>query len=41
MIPMLKGMFGLLTRARLLLADQERPLLRRLSCEALAPSSTH
>lgn len=35
MIPMLEGSFGLLTRARLLeLADQERPLLRRLSCEA-------
>ena len=35
MIPLLEGSFGLLTRARLLeLADQERPLLRRLSCEA-------
>ena len=35
MIPMLEGSFGLITRARLLeLADQERPLLRRLSCEA-------
>ena len=35
MIPMLEGSFGLLTHARLLeLADQERPLLRRLSCEA-------
>lgn len=35
MIPVLEGSFGLLTRARLLeLADQERPLLRRLSCEA-------
>ena len=35
MIPMLEGTFGLVTRARLLeLADQERPLLRRLSCEA-------
>ena len=35
LIPMLEGSFGLLTRARLLeLADQERPLLRRLSCEA-------
>ena len=35
MIPMLEGSFGLVTRARLLeLADQERPLLRRLSCEA-------
>lgn len=34
-IPILEGFFGLLTRARLLeLADQERPLLRRLSCEA-------
>ena len=34
-IPVLEGFFGLLTRARLLeLADQERPLLRRLSCEA-------
>jgi len=34
-IPVLEGSFGLLTRARLLeLADQERPLLRRLSCEA-------
>ena len=35
MIPFLEGFFGLLTRARLLeLADQERPLLRRLSTEA-------
>ena len=35
MIPLLEGSFGLVTRARLLeLADQERPLLRRLSCEA-------
>ena len=35
MIPFLEGSFGLITRARLLeLADQERPLLRRLSCEA-------
>jgi len=35
MIPLLEGSFGLITRARLLeLADQERPLLRRLSCEA-------
>ena len=35
LIPILEGSFGLLTRARLLeLADQERPLLRRLSCEA-------
>ena len=34
-IPILESSFGLLTRARLLeLADQERPLLRRLSCEA-------
>ena len=34
LIPMRRS-FGLLTRARLLeLADQERPLLRRLSCEA-------
>jgi len=34
-IPVLEGSFGLLTRARLLeLADQGRPLLRRLSCEA-------
>ena len=34
-IPLLESSFGLLTRARLLeLADQERPLLRRLSCEA-------
>ena len=34
-IPVLEGFFGLLTRARLLeLADQERPLLRRLSKEA-------
>lgn len=34
-IPALEVFFGLLTRARLLeLADQERPLLRRLSCEA-------
>lgn len=35
LIPILEGSFGLLTRARMLeLADQERPLLRRLSCEA-------
>lgn len=35
MIPFLESSFGLLTRARLLeLADQERPLLRRLSSEA-------
>ena len=35
LIPVLESSFGLLTRARLLeLADQERPLLRRLSCEA-------
>ncbi len=35
LIPILESSFGLLTRARLLeLADQERPLLRRLSCEA-------
>ena len=35
LIPILEGSFGLLTRARLLeLADQERPLLRRLSREA-------
>ncbi len=34
-IPLLESSFGLLTRARLMeLADQERPLLRRLSCEA-------
>ena len=34
-IPLLESSFGLLTRSRLLeLADQERPLLRRLSCEA-------
>ena len=34
-LPILEGFFGLLTRARLLeLADQERPLLRRLSKEA-------
>ena len=34
-IPVLESSFDLLTRARLLeLADQERPLLRRLSCEA-------
>ena len=32
MIPLLEGSFGLVTRARLELADQERPLLRRLSC---------
>ena len=35
LIPILEGSFGLLTRARLMeLADQERPLLRRLSSEA-------
>ena len=35
LIPLLEGSFGLLTRARLMeLADQERPLLRRLSSEA-------
>ena len=35
LIPVLESSFGLLTRARLLeLADQERPLLRRLSKEA-------
>jgi putative nucleotidyltransferase with HDIG domain len=35
MIPLLESSFGLLTRARLMeLADQERPLLRRLSSEA-------
>ena len=35
LIPILEGSFGLLTRARMLeLADQERPLLRRLSSEA-------
>jgi len=35
LIPMLESFFGLLTRARLMeLADQERPLLRRLSLEA-------
>ena len=35
LIPILESSFGLLTRARLLeLADQERPLLRRLSKEA-------
>jgi membrane-associated HD superfamily phosphohydrolase len=40
-IPVLESSFGLLTRARLLeLADQERPLLRRLSCEAPARLST-
>ena len=34
-IPILENTFGLLTRARLMeLADQERPLLRRLSREA-------
>ena len=34
-IPLLESSFGLLTRARLMeLADQERPLLRRLSSEA-------
>lgn len=34
-IPLLESSFGLLTRARLMeLADQERPLLRRLSLEA-------
>lgn len=33
--PLVEQLFGLLTRSRLLeLADQERPLLRRLSCEA-------
>lgn len=33
--PLVESFFGLLTRARLLeLADHERPLLRRLSCEA-------
>ena len=33
--PLLEGSFNLLTRSRLLeLADLERPLLRRLSCEA-------
>ncbi len=33
--PLVESSFGLLTRARLLeLADHERPLLRRLSCEA-------
>jgi hypothetical protein len=33
--PLVESFFGLLTRARLLeLADLERPLLRRLSCEA-------
>ncbi len=35
LIPILESTFGLITRARLLeLADQERPLLRRLSSEA-------
>ncbi len=35
LIPLLENSFGLLTRARLMeLADQERPLLRRLSSEA-------
>ena len=35
LIPLLESSFGLLTRARLMeLADQERPLLRRLSSEA-------
>ena len=35
LLPILEGSFGLLTRARLMeLADQERPLLRRLSSEA-------
>ncbi|MFL0730168.1 MAG: HDIG domain-containing metalloprotein, partial [Prochlorococcus sp.] len=35
LIPILESSFGLLTRARLMeLADQERPLLRRLSLEA-------
>ncbi|MFL0773670.1 MAG: HDIG domain-containing metalloprotein [Prochlorococcus sp.] len=35
LIPILESSFGLLTRARLMeLADQERPLLRRLSSEA-------
>ncbi|KGG15457.1 MULTISPECIES: HDIG domain-containing metalloprotein [unclassified Prochlorococcus] len=35
LLPLLENAFGLLTRARLLeLADQERPLLRRLSREA-------
>ena len=41
LLPILEASFGLLTRARLMeLADQERPLLRRLSSEAQAPSST-
>ena len=35
LLPILESSFGLLTRARLMeLADQERPLLRRLSSEA-------
>ena len=35
LVPILENTFGLLTRARLMeLADQERPLLRRLSSEA-------
>ncbi len=35
LIPILESTFGLITRARLMeLADQERPLLRRLSSEA-------
>ena len=35
LLPILEASFGLLTRARLMeLADQERPLLRRLSSEA-------
>ncbi len=35
LIPILENIFGLITRARLMeLADQERPLLRRLSSEA-------
>ena len=35
LIPLLESSFGLLTKARLMeLADQERPLLRRLSSEA-------
>ena len=35
LIPILETTFGLITKARLMeLADQERPLLRRLSKEA-------
>ncbi len=35
LIPIIESLFGLITRARLMeLADQERPLLRRLSIEA-------